>query len=239
MSHRRRAVYGSAAALLSVSLLPLTASASEGWYAGVNVGGNFVDSETFSYNSNIPNSGGSADVGYNDDIAWGLNAGYRLPSGFRPEFAIEFRSNDIDSISNSGNSTQNVSGHVDATTFMANVWYDFAMPRREWRRLHPHIGAGLGFADLGVHNAVFSNAQNAGSIDDSQTVFAYQFGLGLGYDIAPNWTLSADFRYLATESGDFHISTATPQISGTASGGYSAESILVGLRYDFGRHVFR
>jgi opacity protein-like surface antigen len=233
MTYRQRHVYGAIAGLIGIACAPLTAHARDGWFAGGEFGGNFQDNETFS------NGNGSFDAGYADDVVWGINAGYSYPSGFRPELSIEFRSNNVDNLSAQGNSTSNVSGHEDADTFMGNLWYDIKLPQRDLRKFHPHIGAGIGFAQVGVHGVSTSNLANFFAVDDDQTLFAYQFGLGVGYDLAPNWVLSADFHYLATDSGDFHYSAPAPQLSGTVNGGYSAESLIVGLRYEFGPRLFQ
>ena len=39
--------------------------------------------------------------------------------------------------------------------------------------------------------------------DDDDTVFAYQLGAGLGYEINPNLTISLDYRFFATVDPDF------------------------------------
>jgi opacity protein-like surface antigen len=214
------------------AMLPAVAEARNGWYLGGEFGGNFVDDQTFD-GSNF-----SFDAGFGDDVLFGINVGYALPSGWRPEFAIDFRSNDVDSLSAQGNSTTNVSGHEDADTFMGNIWYDFKLPQRQFRRFHPHVGAGIGLAQVGVHGLSWSQPPaNIFSVDDDQTLFAYQFGAGVAYDLAPNWIVSADFRYLATTDGDFHYSGGP--VSGTFNSGYSAESLLVAVRYEFGPRFFR
>ena len=231
MTVSKHAVFAAIIGLAAVAALPTSAFARTGWYLGGAAGDNFKDSET------LTNGNNSIQADYSDNAAWQLDAGYALSGGWRPEFSFTSRSNDADSLSSQGYSTSNVTGHEDADTYMANLWYDIPMQAGPLHRLHPWLGGGIGMADVGVHGLSTSNLGPYISIDDSRSVFAYQFGAGIGYDLARNWMVTADFRYLATESTDFNYTTAVPQISGTVHGGYSAESLMFGLRYEFGNNL--
>jgi opacity protein-like surface antigen len=233
MISRQHYLAGAAAGLIGAACCSSSAQAADGWYLGGAVGANFEDSETFNGDN------GSFQAGYSNDVVYGVHGGYALPSGLRPEFAIDLRSNKADTLSSNGNSTSDVTGKEEATSYMFNLWYDIRLPQRDWRRLHPYIGGGLGFADVGVHGLSQSDLAQFSAVDDTQDVMAYQLGFGLGYDIAPNWVLSADFRYLATDSADFKYTAPAPSLGGTLNAGYSAESMMVSLRYQFGRSVFR
>ena len=218
---------------LALSGISSAALARDGWYLGAGVGPNFKDSETFNGN---PNGSFSAD--FSDNAIYGVSLGYAMPSGLRPEFSIDSRTNNVNSLSANGTSSGNVSGDVNADTFMFNIWYDFQLAQ-EWRRLHPYIGAGVGFAQIQMHNISLDAIEPYAAIDDTQTLVAYQLGAGLSYDLAPRWKMMAEFRYTDTGSGNFNYTTPPPLTGGTVNSAYSAESVLFGIRYEFGRDLFR
>lgn len=105
---------------------------------------------------------------------------------------------------------------IDGWSAMLNGIYDFT-PNSQW---HPFVGAGIGWAWL---DGDFSgtNARNS----DNQ--FAYQAILGVGYDVASNVMLKAQYRYFATLDADLG-----PQNSGDAD--YRNHAILLGVTYKFG-----
>jgi opacity protein-like surface antigen len=233
MISRQHYLGGAVAGLIGAACCSTSALAADGWYLGGAIGANFEDSENFNGDN------GSFQAGYSNSAVYGVHAGYALPSGLRPEFAIDLRSNDANSLSSNGNSTSTVTGKEEATSYMANVWYDVRLPQRDWRQIHPYLGGGLGFAQVGVHGLSQANLAQFSAVDDDQTVLAYQFGMGVGYDITPRWLVSADFRYLATSSADFKYTAPAPALGGTVNAGYSAESLMVSVRYQFGRNLFR
>jgi opacity protein-like surface antigen len=233
---RSSTVCGAVAALAALSCLPSVALARDGWYASAGVGPNFKDSENF--NGSFAGNNVTFTADYSDNAVYGASLGYAMPSGWRPEFAIDVRSNDVSSLAYNGNSSTDVTGHEDADTFMFNIWYDFQLSR-EWRRLHPYVGGGVGFAQVGMHSISLSSIDPYASVDDTQTLLAYQLGLGASYDLAPSWKLLAEFRYLASDTADFRYTAPAPVNSGTVNAGYSAESLMFGVRYEFGRELFR
>jgi opacity protein-like surface antigen len=218
--------------VMALSSLSTAALARDGWYLGAGIGPNFKESENFS------GSNGSFTADFSDDAVYAVSLGYAMPSGWRPEFAIDARSNNVSSLSSNGSSSTDVSGHEDADTFMFNIWYDFQLGN-PYRRLHPYLGGGVGFAQVAMHDISLSAFEPYVAVDDTQTLLAYQFGLGASYDLAPNWKLLAEFRYLASDSGNFKYTAPPPVQGGTVNAGYSAESVMFGFRYEFGRDLFR
>ncbi len=96
-------------------------------------------------------------------------------------------------------------GDVTAFALMANLWYDFPIRNTN---VTPFFGAGVGVAALDVSYAgeVLFTGQNtgAGSIvtfvsDTDDTVLAWQVGGGLGFDLGQGISLTAQYRYFATE----------------------------------------
>ena len=181
-------------------------------------------------------------------------AGYAFPSGFRVEAEIDYRKHktgDMDvkspgslvELAAGGNyavlpsttqariregvkGTQPVVGDFSMLAFMANVDYDFDTGSR-WV---PYVGGGLGVATISIDTETDTGRSTA---DDSDTVFAYQVGAGLGYEFpleeGRSITVSLDWRYFATQD---------PTFTGDVTGGkfdvgISGHDIGIGVIYGF------
>ena len=98
------------------------------------------------------------------------------------------------------NSPHKVEGAFSMLAFMANVDYDFDTGSR-WV---PYVGGGLGVATISIDT---ESDQGVPFADDSDTVFAYQVGAGLGYEFpleeGRSITVSLDWRYFATQDPTF------------------------------------
>ncbi|MXW44147.1 MAG: outer membrane beta-barrel protein [Candidatus Dadabacteria bacterium] len=108
---------------------------------------------------------------------------------------------------------KNIDGGVSAFALMINAYYDLNPDGK----LIPYVGAGLGVLNLST-DAESAEGAATGTvlIDDSDFVFAYQVGAGLGYKIdgpgnGSDVTLSVDYRYLA--------SFENPEFAGEITGG--------------------
>lgn len=218
----------------AAAALPNVAAAGEGFYLGIEGGINFVDSQDFDlYNVSVlvPDGTRLGVVELEDGWMGGFVAGYSFANGFRPELALEYRRNDFESLRRDpvgiipGRQTDDVDGHEKVMTGLFNLWYDF-FPSSRW---HPYIGAGVGAARIEVKNGRF----DATDLDsDADTVFAYQYGAGLGIDLGERWTLSLDYRRLELDEGKFDLQPTNPNSYIQAE--YSADTAMIGLRYSFG-----
>jgi len=126
------------------------------------------------------------DVG--DELSFDPGFGFIGAVGYdmgeiRVEGEIGFRIFDFDEAT-IGGFTFPVDGDITALTFMINGYYDMEMPNSP---LTPYVGFGLGFLDFEL------DATGGGSI--SETEFAYQVMLGLGYEISPNTVLTGGYRF--------------------------------------------
>ena len=119
-----------------------------------------------------------------------------------------------------------VNGNFSMLAFMANVDYDFDTGSR-WV---PYVGGGLGVATISIDT---EDANGNSFADDSDTVFAYQVGAGLGYEFplqeGRSVTVSLDWRYFATQD---------PTFKGNLTGaefdvGISGHDIGISLIYGF------
>ena len=129
-------------------------------------------------------------------------------------------------VENGVKGTQPASGAFSMLAFMANVDYDFDMGS-PWK---PYVGGGIGVARISLDA---ESASGSSFVDDSDTVFAYQVGAGIGYEFplpeGRSVTVSLDYRYFGTQ---------TPTFTGDVTGGefdatINGHDIGIGLIYGF------
>jgi outer membrane protein OmpA-like peptidoglycan-associated protein len=205
-----------ALALMALPMLalssPAMAQSSSGYYVGAGGGLNLLrDSDI---------NGGSIDTSADFDNGFGavINGGYGYGNGLRAEVELGYRSNDVDTVGGS-----NGTGDVSALSLMLNAYYDISTGTN-WT---PYVGVGIGGARLDVDG---TSPVGGSSIDDTDNVFAYQGILGTAYRINDNLNLFADYRYFATQDGDFTTASGT-----SVDGEYRSHTIMVGLRWAFGQ----
>jgi len=150
--------------------------------------------------------------GTDTDDGWlgSFTIGHQWERGWRLELEGRYSENDF----------EDMDGQVEATAFMLNSWYDF----NAHGRFHPYIGVGVGAAQL-----------EADLIDgfklDDDTVFAYQAGAGIAFDITDRLTADLGYRYFATDdptySGDFNGQNLDVDSE------YEQQAALLSLRWVF------
>jgi len=154
------------------------------------------------------------DTGFFINVAPGYDFG-----DFRLESEFAYQVNNIDKINQSLNipgvgsesdSSKVNGGDVTNLSLLFNGYYDFL----KGSAVRPYITAGIGVARV--------NAQVEGD-DDTDSVFAYQVGVGLSYNMSENVALDFGYRYFATSDID---------VSGLELSN-SSHSLLLGARYDF------
>lgn len=129
--------------------------------------------------------------GINFSFSPGFNVGGALGydyGQFRAEGEIRYSTVDLDEVN--GISTP-ISTDLSALTFMVNGYYDHEMGNSP---VTPYIGAGLGIAD--------SELDATGIGSSSETDFAYQFMVGLGFDVGSSTALTAEYRYVGIADSD-------------------------------------
>lgn len=115
----------------------------------------------------------------------------------------------------------NGTGQASALSFMANVYYDYDT-NSPWR---PYFDFGLGFARVGLDNFRIAGVPIA---NDSGLAFAYQLGLGLGYEITKSTTIVLDYRYFATLDP-----TLRDAAGGSFTTDFTSHQVALGIRYRF------
>jgi OmpA-OmpF porin, OOP family len=201
-----------ATALLCSASAAALAQQTSGPYVGLGAGANFArDADV---------SGSGIDTEAEFDTGWvGLGSvGYGFGNGLRLELEAGYRDNDIDGV----RGVPNAGGSVNVWSGMVNALYDIpvAFP------VTPYIGAGIGYARVKADSVNIGGTTVA---DDSDSVFAYQGIVGAAYGLTENLKLSLDYRYFGTTDPEFTTSANTK-----VDGEYSAHTVLVGLRWEFG-----
>lgn len=183
-------------------------SAKAQWYISANAGGNILSDADTTDSFTVMGVGvtGKGDTEF--DNGFGLTGAVGYSSGnFRVEAEFSYRKNDLDKLTiNSvavagvlftGLGTFDLDGDTTALGFMANGWYDFYTGTR-WV---PFVGAGLGVARLNID--IESIAGIPTIYDESDTVLAYQAGVGLGYKVTPKTIVSLSYRFFGTADPEF------------------------------------
>jgi OOP family OmpA-OmpF porin len=248
-----------AGAALAAVASASVAQAAEGWYGAVDIGYHWPDSISAESSNNAAN-GAPYRWDFNQDDDWAAfgRLGYQFNSNWRVELEIGYRPGDIDSVRGGPNNSivglcapgvtrtaaaptcGSPSGDLEVWTAMANVIYDF-MPDSA---ISPFLGAGAGVAHgklqtLGQFSTVTGTLTAANpaiqnlSIDDDDTVFAYQAIAGLSWKASDRLNVDLTYRYLGGSDMDFaSVGTGALQ-PGVFSGDYSDQSVTLGLRYSF------
>jgi OmpA-OmpF porin, OOP family len=204
-----------AAALAASIFLPadLAAQQTNGFYVGGGLGANWLR------DADVGGNGvGTAKAEF--DTGWaGIGTfGYGLGNGIRFEGELGYRKNDVDKVAG-----VNGSGDVSQWSLMANALYDF----NTGTDFTPYVGVGLGGVRIKVDNGrTFTGGR---SIDDSDTVFAYQGILGVAYSVAPQWKIDLGYRYFASADPEFKTNDNIK-----VDGENRNHTVLLSLRYEFG-----
>lgn len=162
--------------------------------------------------------------------ATGLAVGWGFPIGLRPELEVAYRRNTLDQFNHrvyEGGGSIEGKGEEEASSIMANLWYDFSNLPEPLSRFTPYVGGGLGYAVLTISGLEAGGVQFGGTHRD--TVPAYQLGAGVGYELTEHWSMSLDYRYFMTREAHYGDIQGLPQ--GDVTTEYNAQSLMLGLRY--------
>lgn len=214
---------------LAALTLPLTAVAAEGAYIGFELGANSQQRQHLSQQDfNFVNI--DTKKPFKSGRVLGLTGGWVFANGLRAELEYADRSNDLKNFNGrlyDGGGSLEGKGTENAVSMFANLWYDF-QPVAGLFGIRPYVGAGLGRTRIRV-NDLEAGGVSFGSA--SATVNSYQIGVGASYEVKPNVALSLDFRRLKAQDANFGSIRNIPP--GDVKGGYSSNSLNLGLRYTF------
>lgn len=183
------------------------AQAQESNYISIFGGLNSLD------DTSISSPTGSIGSDFDDGFGVGVAIGRWLDARqhWRAEVELSYRENDIDRLG-AGRGR----GEVNSLAYMVNGYYDF----RPGEQVQPYVGAGVGIADIDAENIGVGGSR----LDDNDSVFAYQFIGGVGYQLTNTVDLFGELRYLASDD---------PEFDGGRELEYESANVLAGLRYRF------
>lgn len=248
-----------AASALSMAMaLPAHAQEGEkrtkGPYVGFKFGINRADDQQFQAGGEVtpvaqgpivielprsPLTGPSSLYEYGNEMAYAATVGYMFSNGLRPEFELSYRRDKPDDITNSsGGAEFSDATKISVSTAFGNLWYDL-FP--SWS-IRPYVGGGVGFARAKLDDFQQDNippqqrqeplgggAENPRQGEDS--VFAYQLGAGINWDVWRNFTLGLDYRYLKTQDFDFFVFQRQQFSKFVAE--YETQTLFLSLNYYF------
>jgi len=196
-----------------------------GPYIGIEGGANFGHDEHVRQNGAIV-----GDMRYQTGFVGGLTFGLWTDLGLRPEIELDYRRNTLRNFEPApafvGVPTR---GYEDVYTAMGNLWWEFNQPSGPFHVFHPYLGAGAGGARLAFHDLAIDGVPFHRDFD---TVFAWQAGGGLGFNVTRDVVLSFDYRYLQSNIAEFETS---PTIGAAPfEQRYRAHTVMLGLQARFG-----
>lgn len=206
--------------LLLVSTPSVVFGGNGGFYAGGQLGLSLSDSVEVASPSGpfhlVPTVGGigSLQLGYDyadlyPDIAQG-----------RIELELSWRNNPLDTVE-FAEGDFDAGGNLAVQSVMLNFFYEY----HELAPLLAYYGVGGGVARVLVEGATASGMSLA---DDSDDVFAYQLGLGIGFEVSSDMTLDVGYRYFVAQDAEFEDSRGR-----NLSIEYRNHALLFGARYCF------
>jgi len=182
-----------------------------GYYLSLHGGAAFLQDTSVDYvNGAAPNR----DLHFN--AGWALigAVGYRPTPWFRVELEGGGRNNSISSI----NPGSGASGSASATTLMLNGYVD--IPIRS--PIMPYIGAGFGKAWLSQNLSI----DGATLTSSTSWPWAWQVIVGASTPMTPQWSVSVEYRYLATQHALFQDTQGLFYNSN-----YNSQAVLLGLTW--------
>ncbi len=194
-------------ALCAGGIAPSTASAADGFYVGGSGAYTFPWTTEDEFGAELDLDGGFRVNGA---------VGYSF-SPVRVEGEVSYAESDVDSVD-----SLDASGDVTMWSFMANGYYDFDF---DWD-IKPYVGFGVGVARFSVNDLAVLGTP---SVDDSDTVFAFQAMAGASVPLGESVEIFAGYRY-------FHGADVT--LTDTGGSDFDADGprvhhVEVGLRLYF------
>lgn len=200
---------------------------TEGFYFGGYGGGTWWH-DAFATHSGVVGTVAEYefDTGYNV----GGFLGFRFCNGFRVEGEIGYRNSDLDRLyEHDGAATTQFdlsSGELSTISYMANFIYECAFIMCDCC-MRPYFGVGFGAANVTLE------APDAGSgitVNDDETVFAYQLIVGLAYPINECVDVALEYRWFDT--AEIQLAAGTDRFETREFMG--SHNIMVSAKYVFG-----
>lgn len=176
-----------------------------GFYVGARGGVMWPDESTFS------GTEVDYDHGYTIGGILGYDFGKVAPGiGFRGELEGGYGAADVSTVTG----PLPDSGSVDVIYGFANLYGDIEL----LRSLDLILGGGLGLAQVQADNI-------GGVVNDEDVTFGWHLDAGLGYELAPNVTVEALYRYASFLDAELTAGGVTNKVD------FNSHQALLGLRF--------
>ena len=158
------------------------------FYAGVFGGYTIPQNMTF----DIKSTGEIFDLNVDETGMIGFKLGYILPDARLLALELEYYHIFDHNYGPGGNTVVRETGNLFLDNFFFNLLIRY--PRG---RIHPYLGAGIGFSDANIRN-IETAARLTLIQEETVSSFAWQFLAGLSFQIAPGLYADFTYRYLGT-----------------------------------------
>jgi len=205
-------------AWIFTGLLSATAASADGWYAGAFYATSDADDVRFATALGTVTS--TLDTGSGPGVAVGREFGAL-------RFELEWGTYDLDVEDHllGGAALPGPTGKVKVNSYLVNAAYNF----NAGGTFSPYLGAGLGMTDAKFDN--FGVTPIPQVLEDSDSVFAYQFFAGIEARFENGWRLFADYRLQTANGLGVMVSPAAGSVGSKVD--LETESLRVGARYRF------
>jgi opacity protein-like surface antigen len=195
-------------------------AAATGYYIGIQGGGGFLPDAKGSDSEGSANF--SYDAGFDGSITVGYDLGDEHPKIGKGRIELEFNSasndlNEVEFIEGGAGAD----GTVERTSIMLNTIGEYTT--RSGMIIYALLG--LGWADISLDNVSILGEP---FVDDNNSQFAYQAGLGVAWRLSNHFVFDVGYRYYGTTNPEF-----TTKDGGSLDYEYSSHRVLAGLRVYF------
>lgn len=179
------------------------------------------------------------DAEFDSGGIFGLGFGFRYNDRFRGDITGEYRGGasftglDVDY---TFGGTNEYTAIKKEWLFLANAYWDIG----NWRGITPYVGAGIGYADIGItgfKDVGVPNLSVATAEDKWSGNFAWALHAGLAYDVSDDVTIDLSYRYVNmgdAASGTIVTYDAAQTVSPVEFKDITSHDLMLGVRWRFG-----
>lgn len=201
--------------LLTASLVALATPSYAAMPAYLSLGVGLTDTMDSDWDDSVGDQG---TIGIDNSANFSAAIGASFLKNTRTELEVSYRKAGLSDISLDGVGSASLNGDLTTWGFLVNGYYDFPLKSK----ISPYLSAGIGVAH---HKGTIDAVGGLGTpgTDSTDTVFAYQVGLGASYAITEKASLWAGYRYLGSADPNFDDISAE----------YHANELRAGVRFNF------
>ena len=160
----------------------------------------------------------SGAIEYESGFAGAAAVGFGFDYG-RAEAEISYQRNGLDKVRVSG-SGLDASGDISNLALLFNGYLELF---KIGNVVTPYLTAGMGVAMVDISGLPVKSGDSYTTDSHKDTVFAYQFGAGVGYTVSEKLTVDLKYRYFQTSDLTF----------GNTIASYGSHNFYLGVRYTF------